>query len=672
MELVNDDNDDYSECTVCNGFGKRPSRRKKLKFKRKWCPQCRIFPLNDGVQAQETNVKVINSVSNETLGCQPVKMPQSKTQGPKFSIFGYPVYPENSYLVYVPDLLSEITVKGSCLMPRDPSSGGNQQSFIVLIEGNQHQGTQLRPLTSPLPDKVPPAKVGGSEIDPDCYYTILVPGYDQRVRGRDLKPLSVGPDGEVISAQVLIDGHTLTGTNVRKVENPATTDPGKTEKCKDKSPSDDQVPATNDSSYKNPRQPDPPTQPSHCPALMVPEKPDVPHLPSVNNEICPASKENRLQNCQSDGFNKCASIYKALRDPPPSSYKGVEILPSRHYSVHIPDLVTDLRVSGSDLRSNPNDPDLGNPSTILVMTDDKVYVGTTIANSPVICSGVPINPDEFYDVYVPEFGTTVRVPGTDLSPGADGSTVLVKFKDKILFGTKVTPKDTAGTSNKNTYTKVDKPKTQGKPFPNKVSEQLFGKLGLPLLASSSSTLDGPTPYPFGGLPDTDDPSTMELDHLPSCKENNPVVNNPPAQCDYPSHPDENPLSHCPNCSCFRVPHHSPSPQDDQQDGEEEECPENSPPRKFFVGGHLHCQQCIAPGSATKPYYKTEDPIPDTPANCKAKTSAVPLITSPVPVMTSPKPPTVRWGGPEAGGFSISTMYGPVPVEPEPGTVTFNW
>ncbi|KAL5247443.1 hypothetical protein ACHWQZ_G019354 [Mnemiopsis leidyi] len=648
---INPDDDDFSDCTVCNGYGKRPSRRKKLKFKRKWCPQCRIFPLNDGGQVQETNVKVVNSVSNETLGCKPVKISSSKSQGPKFSIFGYPVYPENSYIVYVPDLLSEITIKGSCLLPGDPSSMKNPQTFIVLIEGNKHEGTRLRPLTSPLPNKVP-AKVGGSEIDPAAYYTILVPGYDQRVRGRDLKPLSVGPDGEVISANILINGNTLTGTNVRKAEYPITTDPGKPEPTDEESPGNDQVQATNYN--ENPGRP---VQPSPCVVQTAPENKEVPDLVPKENRLCSALKETRLQNCTSGSYENCTSIHRALRDPPPSSYQGVDILPNRHYTAHIPDLGIDLQVSGLDLRSNPNDADLENPSTILVMTKDKVYVGTTIANSPVICLGVPIDPDEFYDVFVPDFGTTVRVPGTDLSPGADGSTVLVKFKDRILCGTAVSPRDSAGTSAKNVYKKVDKPKTKGKPFPNKVSEQLFGKLGLPLLASSSSTLDGPTPYPFGGLPDSsDDPSTMELDHLPSCKENNPGVINPPVYYDNPTHRDEDPLNHCPNCSCFRDSRRPPSR--DEEGGKNEGSSENSPPKKLFVGGHLHCQQCIAPGSTTQPDNAAGDPTPDAPADRQT-------VTSPVPVMTSSNKPTVRWGGPEAGGFSISTMYGPVPIEPEP-------
>ena len=593
------EDDDFSDCSACHGFGKRPSRRKKQKFRRRWCPQCKVHPENNDENAPGGKIRVINSISNETLDCQlNIIRPPEGPQDGIFSIFGYPIYPENSYIVYVPDLLSEITVKGKSLTPDERTDPNKPSTFIILIEGNQHQGTKLRPVTENNCDKEP------------------------------LKVEEGANTGDFVNGPTEI--HVFPG-------------------CKtDSSPNKN----TEDAAYLTNPSAD---QPNCNLPPAKPEQNTTPHHSPVNNNVCPARKETKCHSCHSDlisgGCYNCASIYKALRDPPPTVYLGVEILPDNQYLVHISDLGTDLSVTGLDLRSNPNDADPGDPNTILVLTEDKVFVGSRITKPLLICLGVPVDPSELYDVFVPEFGTTVRVRGCDIFPGEDGSAVFVRFKDKVLSATSITSREKITEPKIRLSKKHGKLNSPGNMFPNKISEQLFGNLGLPLLAPSTSpSLNGQTPYPFEDILDEEEPSTMELDHLPSCVQNNTGTT-------IPLQLDNNRLNHCPNCSCFN--HTDPTPEECDNVQNHVTCPGDSNTKKLFTRGHLHCQECIAPVPGEQPKDMKIRDYPEL-ANCDPMTSSNPLIRS----------SAVRWGG-DVGGFSISTLYGSVPVESNPGTVTVN-
>ena len=133
---MDSEDDDFSDCSACHGFGKRPSRRKKQKFRRRWCPMCRVHPENGENKIPGGRVREINSQSNETLACQPEKehsqqpqvclqdgghpkepqvcrpdydhapgpqvfqpntKPPQRPHGLSPSIFGHTIYPENFY-----------------------------------------------------------------------------------------------------------------------------------------------------------------------------------------------------------------------------------------------------------------------------------------------------------------------------------------------------------------------------------------------------------------------------------------------------------------------------------------------------------------------------------------------------------------------------------------------
>jgi hypothetical protein len=234
----------------------------------------------------------------------------------------------------------------------------------------------------------------------------------------------------------------------------------------------------------------------------------------------------------------------------------------------------------------------------------------------------------------------------------DGTTALVKFKGSLIYGTSISPRIGSGTPTK-AYKKRKNTGTPRKSYPNKVSEHLFGTLGLPLLSSITSgslNTDEQAPLPFGGNPGESENSSMELDHLPTCRQNKPTTYICP-----PQHNDE--TNHCPNCSCFK---NNGSPAIESPIEPDKSRSQEGFPKKFIASGHLHGQECIAP-------------VPNEPPNSGAKgggavgeTPDSLLSPSPQPVPEKPeKKSAVRWGG-DDGGFSISTMYGSVPVDPGPG------
>lgn len=144
----------------------------------------------------------------ETLHCNSNKRPED----PIFTIFGYTVYPHISYFVNVPDLQSEITVRGSALSPDEQADHDNPSTCIVNIEEKKHQCTKLQPLSENPSDREP-LKIGKVEQGQDGEYLVQVTRFKKGVvlRGPDLRSA-----GDQSLVQVRVNGEILDGMIVWK------------------------------------------------------------------------------------------------------------------------------------------------------------------------------------------------------------------------------------------------------------------------------------------------------------------------------------------------------------------------------------------------------------------------------------------------------------------------
>lgn len=126
----------------------------------------------------------------------------------------------------------------------------------------------------------------------------------------------------------------------------------------------------------------------------------------VANQSCSPPKGKKCQKCNPDllygGCYNCAAINMSLHGPPPSTYGGVLIVPSHPYLAQAPNLDREVHIMGPQLRNHPNNTDPGNPTTVLLIVDDSVQVGTKLSPAPML--GVVVIPEVSYNVFYRSLG----------------------------------------------------------------------------------------------------------------------------------------------------------------------------------------------------------------------------------------------------------------------------